>query len=98
MQGLSSDSTCARVALTFHYQLLPCCIQLTRDDRCDCQSESLSDCGMLQSAGETLHLGEHGQMPLAFLVLHASRVTTLIVQGDTLGATPLPAWRPSQDS
>ncbi len=72
MQGLSSDSTCARVALTFHYQLLPCCIQLTRDDRCDCQSESLSDCGMLQSAEETLHLDEHGQMPLAFLVLHAS--------------------------
>ena len=44
---------------------------------------------MLHSAGETLHLGEHGQMPLAFLVLHASRVATLIVQGDALGATPV---------
>ena len=62
-----------------------------------CQSESLSTCGMLHSAGETLHLGEHGQMPLAFLVLHASRVATLIVQGDMLDATPVgsPAacWR-----
>ena len=43
-----------------------------RDDRCDCQSEYLQLLGMLHSAGETLHLGKHGQMPLAFLVLHAS--------------------------
>ncbi len=27
---------------------------------------------LLHSAGDTLHLGKHGQMPLAFLVLHAS--------------------------
>ena len=54
----------------------------------NCQGESLF-LRMLHSAGETLHLGEHGQMPLAFLVLHASRVATLIVQGDTLGATPV---------
>ena len=43
-----------------------------------------------------LHLGTHGQVPPAFLVLYAS-LSRLIVQGDMLDATPagLPAacWR-----
>ena len=36
------------------------------------------------------HFGKHGQTPLASMVLHASRATTLIVQGALLKLPLLP--------
>ena len=58
--------------------------------------------GMLHSAGETLHLGKHGQMPPALLVLPRLCLATLIVQGDMCDATPVVTScllaNPGQDS
>ena len=52
---------------------------------------------LMCSAGARPHLGTQGQMPPAFLVLHAPMSCTLIVQDNMFGATPagLPAacWR-----
>ena len=59
---------------------------------CGCQAGYLPDC-LPVLCWSTLHLGKQGQMPPAFLVLHAPLSATLIVQGDMLDAAPagLPA-------
>ena len=57
---------------------------------------------LMCSAGARPHLGTQGQMPPAFLVLHAPMSCILIVQDNMFGATPaglqLPAGASSQGS
>ena len=87
MPGRVADSTYVHVAPTLHCTVLTAVPNFARMSYVNVR---VGTCPIayLCSAGVRLHLGTQGQMPPAFLVLHAPMSCTLIVQDNMFGATP----------
>ena len=90
MPGRVADSTYVHVAPTLHCTALTAVPNFARMSYVNVR---VGTCPIayLCSAGVRLHLGTQGQMPPAFLVLHAPMSCILLVQ-DTCSALPLLAY------